>query len=142
MTMTSSRPYLIRALYDWIVENDCTPYILVNAGVDGVDVPREHIRDGRITLNISASAVHDLVIHNETVDFDGRFAGVSRRVIVPVAAVAGIYARENGQGMIFDSDSVIPEPPNPTGSGDPGATTPSSERRKPAAGKAPLKLVK
>ena len=114
MTMTSSRPYIIRALYDWIIENECTPYMLVNAYEDGVEVPQEHVKDGQIILNISPSAVQSLSIRNQAVDF----AGIPKQVFVPITAVMGIYAKENGQGMIFESDSGGTEPPDPTGSDD------------------------
>ncbi len=120
MTMNSSRPYIVRALYDWILENDCTPYILVNAYGDGVEVPQEHVKDGQIILNISPSAVQDLFIHNQEVIFNGRFAGIPKRVFVPISAVLGIYAKENGQGMIFEADANLPEPPAPTGTDAPG----------------------
>jgi stringent starvation protein B len=142
MTMTSSRPYMVRALYEWIIENDCTPYILVNAYENGVEVPQEHVKDGQIILNISPIAIQDLNIGNEFVDFEGRFAGIPKRVIVPMHAVLGIYAKENGQGMIFEPEAPIPEPP-PTGSDRPPV---DSGREKPAEKKGdkkpPLRLVK
>lgn len=119
MSMSSSRPYLVRALYEWILDNECTPYILVNAFLDGVEVPQEHVKDGQIILNISPSAVQGLVVHNHAIEFDGRFAGMPKRVFVPVAAIMGIYAKENGQGMIFDTDVTLPQPPNPTGTDKP-----------------------
>ena len=142
MTMSSSRPHLVRALYDWIIENDCTPYILVNAFADDVQVPQEHVKDGQIILNISPSAVQSLFIRSGAVDFDGRFAGIPKRVYVPISAVMGIYAKENGQGMIFDSDANLPKPPSPTGTDDSGVrksadTKPSSLGKKPA-----LRVVK
>lgn len=118
MTMTSSRPYIVRALYDWILENDCTPYIVVNAFEDDVEVPQEHVKDGQIILNISPSAVQDLFIRDEAVEFDGRFAGIPKRVFVPISSVMGIYAKENGQGMIFDPEGRMPRPPSPTGTDD------------------------
>jgi stringent starvation protein B len=118
MSMTSSRPYVMRALYEWILDNDCTPYVLVNAEAQGVDVPRQYVKDGQIVLNISPSAVVNLSIENDAVFFNGRFGGVPVDVYVPVAAVMGIYARENGQGMVFEGeDSPYPEPP-PGPSGD------------------------
>ena len=107
MTMSSSRPHIVRALYDWIIENDCTPYILVNAFADDVEVPQEHVKDGQIILNISPSAVQNLFIRSEAVDFDGRFAGIPKRVYVPISAVMGIYAKENQQGMIFGCISTV-----------------------------------
>ena len=111
MTMTPSRPYLIRALYEWILENECTPYIMVNAFEDGVEVPQEHVKDGQIILNISPNAVQNLSIRNEAIDFDGRFGGIPKKVYVPVGAVTVIYAKENGQGMVFDGEGDIPTPP-------------------------------
>lgn len=113
MTMSSSRPYLIRALYEWILDNNSTPYILVNAHGSDVAVPQEHVKDGQIILNISPSAVKDIKIDNDALEFNGRFAGVPTRVYVPISAVLGIYARENGQGMFFEAEDSHPEPPGP-----------------------------
>ena len=131
MVMTSSRPYVVRALYEWIVENNCTPYILVNAFEDGVEVPQEHVRDGQIVLNISPVAVSDLHLGNGSLNFEGRFGGVPKVVSVPMVAVCGIYAKENGQGMIFDPDSTPPEPPEPKPTIDEGTTilSPADKRR-------------
>lgn len=103
MSMTSYRGYLIRALNDWILDNDCTPYILVNAMQEGVDVPRQYVRDGQIVLNVSPTAVHALQVTNDMLTFSARFGGRPTDVFVPVSAVMGIYARENGQGMVFDA---------------------------------------
>jgi stringent starvation protein B len=111
MTMTSSRPYIIRALYEWILENSCTPYILVNAYGQGVQVPQEHVKDGQIILNIAPAAVQGLLIRDDALEFNGRFAGIPTPVYVPIGAVMGIYARENGQGMVFDPEK--PQPPAP-----------------------------
>jgi len=116
MSMSPSRPYVMRALYEWILDNDCTPYILVDAEQGGVDVPRQYVKDGQIVLNISPAAVIELEIENDAVHFNGRFGGVPVDVYVPMHAVMGIYARENGQGMVFDSDDLPPpEPPSPAG---------------------------
>lgn len=109
--MTSSRPYLIRAIHEWIVDNECTPYILVNATVEGVEVPQQHVENDKIILNMSPKAVSDLLISNELIEFSARFAGVATHVSVPQNAVMAIYARENGQGMIFDKDDDGDEPP-------------------------------
>jgi stringent starvation protein B len=114
MAMTTHRPYLIRALNEWILDNNCTPYILVNAFEKGVEVPQNYVKDGQIVLNISPVAVHGLVITNDGVEFNGRFGGIPTHVYVPTGAVLGIYAKENGQGMIFDRDEPVPEPPAPT----------------------------
>lgn len=111
---------MIRALNEWILDNECTPYILVNAYEEGVEVPQNYVKDGQIILNISPIAVQGLSINNESIDFNGRFGGVPTRVHVPVRAVLGIYARENGQGMIFETDDPIPEPPTPDKAGKSG----------------------
>nr|WP_062269025.1 ClpXP protease specificity-enhancing factor [Endozoicomonas arenosclerae] len=100
--MTSSRPYIARALYDWILENDCTPYILVDAARNGVEVPREYVKDGQIVLNISPAAVRAMHMGNDVITFDGRFGGEALTIVVPVEALMAIYARENGQGMVFE----------------------------------------
>lgn len=113
MSMTSHRPYLVRALNEWILENNCTPYILVNAFAKGVEVPQNFVKDGQIVLNISPIAVQGLMITNEGVEFNGRFGGIPTRVYVPTSAIMGIYAKENGQGMVFDADEPLPEPPIP-----------------------------
>ena len=141
MTMTPSRPYLIRALYEWILENECTPYIMVNAFEDGVEVPQEHVKDGQIILNISPNAVQNLSIRNEAIDFDGRFGGIPKKVCVPVGAVTVIYAKENGQGMVFDGEGDIPTPPLPPGADDP-KVKPGGRRKGPSSKKPPLRLVK
>jgi stringent starvation protein B len=99
--MNSSRPYLVRALYDWIVDNGCTPYVLIDAHVQGVEVPQQYVKDGQIVLNISPGAVANLLISNDDIRFRGRFGGIAVDVFAPVRAVLGIYARENGQGMAF-----------------------------------------
>ncbi len=99
--MTSSRPYLIRALYEWIVDNGFTPYMLVDTSLEVVEVPRAFVENGRIILNISPEATHSLVLGNEAVTFNARFSGTAMDVHVPVVSVLAIYARENGQGMMF-----------------------------------------
>ena len=123
----------MRALYEWILDNDSTPYILVNALGDDVQVPTEHVKDGQIILNISPTAVQALRIDNDALEFRGRFAGVPFQVFVPVEAVLGIYARENGQGMFFELSENEPQPPGPGKSTD-------NERPKP--GKPSLRVVK
>ena len=101
----SKRPYLIRAMHEWMGDNGNTPHIVVDASVDGVSVPAEHIKDGKIILNISESAAHNLKLTNDAVSFRARFGGVPFDVWVPMRSVLGIYARETGQGMIFSHDS-------------------------------------
>ncbi|MBO6753785.1 MULTISPECIES: ClpXP protease specificity-enhancing factor [Spongiibacter] len=136
--MTSSRPYMIRAIYEWVVDNDCTPYILVNAMQEGVQVPQQFVQDGQIVLNISPTAVVGLDVGNDELGFRGRFGGVAQDVRVPTSAVLGIYARENGQGMLFDSDDPVP-PPSPS-SPDDDSAAPSSKT--PKSGRPSLKVVK
>jgi len=114
--MTSSRPYLLRAIHEWLVDNGLTPQILVDAEAEGVEVPRGHVSDGRIVLNCSPAAVRGLVIDNQRVEFEARFAGVPRHVSIPIGAVLAIAARENGAGMSFAPEAGAPEPePEPPG---------------------------
>jgi stringent starvation protein B len=121
--MTPTRPYLIRAFYDWIVDNGFTPYMLVDAGVAGVIVPTQFVQEGKIVLNLSPTAVRNLDLGNQEVRFGARFSGVAMEVRVPPAAVLGIYAHENGRGMLFPAEEepqaeptppdAEPEPPRP-----------------------------
>ena len=126
--MTPSRPYIIRAIYEWIVDNDCTPHLLVDATGTDVIVPDAYVADGQIVLNISPTAVVSLQMGNSAVTFNGRFGGQPMDIFVPIVSIMGIYARENGQGMVFESEPE-PEPP-------PEAPTPP-ERVRPT-----LKVVK
>jgi stringent starvation protein B len=115
MSMTPNRPYLLRAIYEWLVDNNCTPHLLVFAHADNVAVPQQHInKDGQIILNIAPSAVKELFIANEGVSFSARFSGVVNNIFVPCGAILGIYGRENGQGMMFEFEATLPpEPPKP-----------------------------
>lgn len=103
-TMTSNKPYLLRAFYEWIVDNNCTPYLLANIDVVGIDVPIEYAQNGQITLNISPTATGNLVIDSDAVIFNARFGGVPRQVVVPVKAVLALYAKENGAGTMFQPE--------------------------------------
>ncbi len=105
MSMTSSRPYIIRALYEWIVDNDCTPYLLVDTTVPGVDVPDQFAGEEQVVLNLAPMAIRDLDVSNEAVMFLARFGGRTFQVCVPVGAVMAIYAKENGQGMVFEVEA-------------------------------------
>lgn len=107
--MTSSRPYLIRALYEWIADNAFTPHILVNAEFPGVSIPKEYVKNGEIILNISQSAVKNLRVGNDAVEFQARFSTI-RHIYVPIGAVEAIYARENGQGMVFKDEPIDHHP--------------------------------
>lgn len=102
--MLSSRPYLLKAVHDWIVDSGLTPHLLVDADHPELDVPESSIQEGRVVLNVSPTAVRDLLIDSELVTFVARFGGVSRAVSVPIAAVEAVYARENGRGMMFPTD--------------------------------------
>jgi stringent starvation protein B len=107
---SSTRPYLIRALYEWCTDNGLTPYVAVQAD-DTVQVPREHIKDGEIVLNISFDATSSLELGNEFISFSARFAGKPREIIVPIDRVIAIYARENGQGMAFPRPAAVTAAP-------------------------------
>lgn len=119
-------------MHEWMVDCGYTPHLIVDAQPEGVEVPREFVKDGRIVLNVSASATQGLLIGPDVVEFHARFGGTSRHVRVPVAAVLGIYARETGQGMVFNEDA--------------GPSPPDSPQVAPAApakpGRAKLKVVK
>jgi stringent starvation protein B len=129
----SKRPYLIRAMHEWMGDNGHTPHIVIDASVESVSVPTEHVKDGKIILNISQSAAHNLKLTNHAVSFRARFSGVPFDVWVPIASVLGIYAKETGQGMIFSHGAEQPEPPEP----------PEPEEKEPAQrSRSHLKVVK
>lgn len=100
---TPTRPYMTRAIYQWIEDNHLTPYLVVDATFANVMVPMEHVKDGQIVLNISSSATHKMSMANDAISFSARFGGVSRNLYIPFPAVLGIYAKQNGQGMFFDA---------------------------------------
>ena len=129
--MTSNRPYLLRALYHWIDDNRMTPHILVEAAHEGVDVPDQAVQKGKVILNIDNAAVRDLDMGNDWLVFKARFSGKEHEVAVPVEAVLAIYAKENGQGMMFAQEDGSESPAGPDDG--PGSPTP----RKPH-----LKIVK
>lgn len=104
MEMTSSRPYLVRAMYQWITDNGLTPHLLVDASVDGVRVPAEHVQNDKIILNIAPMAITDLDLGDADISFNARFSGKSMSIYIPVVAVLAVYAKENGQGMMFTDD--------------------------------------
>lgn len=112
--MTPSRPYLLRALNEWIVDNHLTPYIVVDAMGEGVVVPQQFVENGKIVLNISPFAVRDLELSTDFIFFSARFGGKPMNVEVPIMSVLAIYARENGQGMVFtDEPDTTPPPTSP-----------------------------
>ena len=130
LEMTPSRPYLIRAINEWILDNSLTPYLLVDATAPGVMVPQQHVENGKIVLNINPHAVRDLIIGNAEVTFRARFSGTGMDVVAPIGAVLAIYAQENGRGMMFTEDENEPEPPG-------APAPPSGKSSRPA-----LKVVK
>ncbi|WP_404342485.1 ClpXP protease specificity-enhancing factor [Pseudoalteromonas mariniglutinosa] len=105
--MTPNRPYLLRAFFDWIVDNQCTPHLVVNADFPAVQVPTQFIQDGQIVLNISPSAVTQFAMDNQQLSFSARFGGQPMQVYVPMGAVLAIYARENGEGTVFTAEEFI-----------------------------------
>jgi stringent starvation protein B len=127
----SRRPYLIRAIYDWATDNAFTPHLLVAADVENVIVPREYVQEGRITLNVSPMAVQNLDLHSDPIWFSARFGGRSFEVQVPVGAVLAVFARENGEGIVFgDIES------GPPGDGEPQPTETAGKSETPAKPKA------
>jgi stringent starvation protein B len=135
--VTSRRPYLLRAMHEWITDNSQTPHIVVDAAVTGVRVPAQHVKDGKIILNVSLSAAQGLSLGNEALSFRARFGGVSQDIVVPIPAIIGIYSRESGQGMIFgDNESPVDSPPpSPQAPAPPVPPAPGSR-------KSHLKVVK
>lgn len=134
--MSPTRPYFVRALYEWIVDNNCTPYLLVDANYPKVAVPTEFVDDGKIVLNLTPSAIRHLHMDNEYVQFSARFGGRSREIYLPIGALLAIYAKENGKGMFFEAGEIEPPPgPDEGGSGDVAS-------KPPVVGRPSLKVVK
>lgn len=115
--MSPSRPYLLNALYEWILDNNCTPYIAVNATYEDTIVPQEFVRNGQIVLNISPTAVHKFGINKNVLQFSARFGGVSRDLFIPLPAITAIYAKETGGGMVFPADEYDKLSPEPSQGG-------------------------
>ena len=125
-SITPTRPYMVRAIYEWIEDNALTPYLMVDATAENLQIPTEHVQDGRIVLNIASRATGNMSMENEYIHFSARFGGVSQEIWVPLTAVIGIYAKENSQGMFFDpseyenyqpeEDSVAPSKQSNTAS--------------------------
>lgn len=115
MALKGTRPYLVRAINEWIIDQGWTPHLLVNALWPGAQVPEAFVEDGRIVLNINPSAVRELLLNNTEVSFSARFAGVPHWVQVPIGAIVGIYARENGEGLFFEENEYSPDTPGEDG---------------------------
>jgi stringent starvation protein B len=149
MAETSQKPYLLRALFEWCVDNGYTPHVAVK--VDSrTQVPAEYVKNGEIVLNISPNAVHKLQMGNDTVEFSARFGGVARQISLPVANIYALYARETGHGMTFDVDGAKPlvqakgeSEPVPNSSKPPTALpAPAPDPKKPGGGKPTLRRIK
>ena len=152
LSLLPQRPYLLRALYEWLVDNELTPQLLVNAAVAGVSVPRQYVQDGKIVLNIAPHSVGGLQMGNDELRFNARFGGVAQTVILPIYAIEAIYARENGVGTLFPEEDAyqqqtkpltnqlpsVNEPQPAENSGD-SATVPPTPATK---GRPNLKVVK
>ena len=126
-TGLSRRPYLLRAMHEWMGDAGFTPHIIVDAGRAGVEVPHAYVKDGKIVLNVSLNATQRLQLLNHGIEFDARFAGIVHHVRVPMVAVLGIYARETGEGMVFNE--AEPDAPPPADAGAPTVTAKSELRR-------------
>lgn len=142
--LTSTKPYLVRALHEWCTDNGLTPHLLVT--VNGqTRVPMAYVKDGEIVLNVNYSATKDLRIDNEAITFSARFNGVATNLYIPMSAVRGLFARENGQGMFFEAEAMETdeaEEPRISIEEAEGSAEPSAEKKKPKQQKPSLKLVK
>jgi stringent starvation protein B len=136
MTISSSRPYLVHAIHDWLLDNQLTPYVLVNAMYPNTQVPERFIENGQIVLNISGSAVQGFIMNHEVIEFTARFGGIPQQVHVPLQAVLAVYAYENGRGMTFSDDE------DTTGGGPPPSTDTPTNTGSPQRSKPNLRIVK
>lgn len=145
--MTSHRPYLLRALSEWIADNSMTPHLLVDATLPGVQVPQSAVKEGKVVLNIAERAVVRLQIDNDSVSFSARFGGVTYPVMVPIAAVLAIYARETGQGMALPDNIGATHGGGAGGNADgddepPAPDTPAPDDAPPSGKRPHLRVVK
>jgi len=136
-TRVPRRPYLLRAMHQWMTDSGFTPHVIVSAEVEDAQLPRAYARDGKIVLNVSYSATQHLDLGNDWVQFDARFSGMVQRVRFPIGAVLGIYARETGEGMVFSEVDGGSEPPPPGTGPGPGGPAPDEPAKRPQ-----LKIVK
>ena len=141
MADVSTKPYFIRAIYEWCSDCGFTPYLSVRVD-DRTRVPMEYVKNGEIVLNVSVNATRNLTINNELIQFSARFSGVSREVSIPVDRVQGIFARENGQGAFFTVESPAALAAAPSGPALASVEADAEPPKPPAAGKSRLKLVK
>lgn len=134
LNLNPTRPYLSRAIYEWICDHNLTPYLLVDATQPFTDVPNQFVQDSQIVLNIAPHAVHRFQMSNDAVSFSARFGGVSKDIYVPFAAVLGLYARENGQGLFFDPDEYanVKAAESPLESNSQPSTEPETVKKKPS----------
>lgn len=139
--MSSNRPYLLRAIYDWISDNQLTPYMLVDASREGVRVPPQVVKDGQVVLNLAMRAVANLDLGNEWISFQARFSGVSHSIHIPVQAVLALYAQENGQGMMFPAEEGGDPPPAPDHT-PPAPPADASGDKPPRRGGSHLRVIK
>jgi stringent starvation protein B len=141
--MSSNRPYLLRAIYDWISDNGLTPYLLIDATIEGVRVPPQVIKNGQVVLNIAMRAVANLELGNDWIGFSARFSGVSQVVRIPVGSVLALYAQENGQGMMFPADEEGGDTPPPAPAPDePPSGQSGADDDKPKRGAPFLRVIK
>jgi len=145
--LTPRRPYLLRAFYDWLLDNELTPHLVVDATLPQVAVPQQYVQDGQIVLNIAPRAVMAFSMDHHAVSFNARFGGSPFQVYIPMAAILAIYARENGAGTVFEPEPAYLEPATETQSGpdeDTGGEEESApaERDNPKPGRSHLKVIK
>lgn len=138
LQVTSKRPYLIRAMHEWMTDNNLTPFIVIDAAAEGVSIPEQYVSDGRVILNVSYSATQDLTVGEDLMSFETRFEGRSRHLDIPTAAILGIYAQESGQGMIFTEEELVPDGDESADAG-PDGDTPTDGG---SSGRPNLKVVK
>lgn len=143
-TLTSTKPYLLRAFYEWINDNNCTPYLIINANHEEVQVPTQYVDEGRIVLNISETAVRSLQMTNDSIEFDARFGGVAMTVYAPIGAVMAIYAHENGRGMVFSEEEAFTDAESPAAPSDLDDENSDDDipPPRPLGGKPTLRIVK
>lgn len=143
MEMSSNKPYLMRAVYEWLVDNQATPHIVILADREDVNVPMQFVEDGKIVLNISPNAAQNVLIDNEAVSFNARFSGKPFSIYAPLGAVVALYARENGEGMLFEAEEPEQTPPETTPPGSRSETqSPVKSNSKGSSKRPSLKVVK